>query len=271
MIIKITPSVIKGLRMGNTHYQKIPPSLPLAKGGFSPSLVKRGEGRFLGKLPLNYETLNNDPNSAISNEKGIALVMVLILSAIALAIMAALIYMLTASTQVSGIQKRYRTALEAGKGGADVTYRLLAARGNPNIPTLPACSLPCTGSELNCLCIPASNVGGTDCLTPKLNSPTSAWPAVCSSTISINPNDPSTYDMSFDLGTTTTYRVYSKIVDTVNGNSGGEFGLLKSGVVGSNSGEITVMSMPYFYTIEIDAENRDNPQERAKYSILYEY
>ena len=54
------------------------------------------------------------------NEKGIALVMVLILSAIALAIMAALVYMLISGTQISGMQKRYRTALEAGVGGADV-------------------------------------------------------------------------------------------------------------------------------------------------------
>jgi len=197
----------------------------------------------------------------ISNEKGIALVMVLILSAIALAIMAALVYMLTASTQVSGIQKRYKTALEAGKGGVDVTFRLISARGNPNIPGL---------SSFN---ITASDVGAghTDCLTQKLNSPTSVWPVECSSTVSINPNDQSTYDMSFDLGITNTYRVYSKIVDTVNGNSGGDFGLIKSGVTGANSGEITVMSVPYLYSIEVDAENRDNPQERAKYSVLYEY
>ncbi len=257
MLIKIARSVIRGLRMGITQYQKIPPYLRLPKGGFSPSLIKRGEGRFLD----NYETLSDDHRSAVSNESGIALVMVLILSAIALAIMAALIYMLTASTQVSGIQKRYKTALEAGKGGADVTFRLIGARGDPNIPGL-------TNFK-----IWASDVGAghRDCLTAKLNTPTSAWPSECSSTISINPNDTSTYDMRFELGTTTPYRVYSKIVDTGSGNSGTDLGLLKSGVVGSNTGEITVMSIPYLYTIEIDAENKDNPQERAKYSILYEY
>ena len=70
----------------------------------------------------------NDISGVLSNEKGIALVMILILSAIALAIMAGLIYMITAGTQISGMQKRYKTALEAGKGGTDITYQLIAAR-----------------------------------------------------------------------------------------------------------------------------------------------
>jgi hypothetical protein len=42
-------------------------------------------------------------------------------------------------------------------------------------------------------------------------------------------------------------------------------------VVDSNSGEIRVMSYPYLYTIEVDAENTANPSERAKFSILYQY
>ena len=72
--------------------------------------------------------------SIIDSESGIALVLVLVISVIALAIMSALIYMLTSGTQISGMQKRYRTAQEAGLGGADITYLMLASRGNPNIP-----------------------------------------------------------------------------------------------------------------------------------------
>jgi hypothetical protein len=196
------------------------------------------------------------------NEKGIALVMVLILSAIALAIMAGLIYMITAGTQISGMQKRYKTALEAGKGGADVIYQLIAARGDPNIPI--------TNFLIT---VTASNVGGVDCLTPKLNSATSNWPAVCSSTLTIDPNTQSSYDMRFDLGASPfpTYTVYGKIVDTVEGNSGVDEGLLGKGVVSAGSGEVTVVSRPYLYTIEVDAENQANPSERAKLSILYQY
>jgi hypothetical protein len=207
--------------------ETLPPHPPLSKGG------RRG-----------------------GNEKGLALVMVLILSAIALAVMAGLIYMITSGTQISGMQKRYKTALEAGKGGADVTYQLIAARGNPNIP-------------ITNFLITASNVGGVDCLTPKLNSATNNWPVACSSTLTIDPNTQSSYDMRFDLGASP-YRVYTKIVDTVEGNSGGDEGLIGKGVI-SSSGEVTVVSIPYLYTLEVDAENQANPQERAKLSILYQY
>ena len=194
------------------------------------------------------------------NEKGIALVMVLILSAIALAIMAALVYMLTSGTQISGMQKRYRTALEAGVGGADVTFQLIAARGDPGIP-------------LNNFIITASSVGGYNCLTDKLNNSTSAWNGVCSTSVVIDPTDPATYDMSFELGTPgfPTYKIHAKIVDTVEGNSGGDFGLTKTAVVATGQGEITPMSIPYLYTVEIDSQNVANPTERAKYSVLYQY
>jgi hypothetical protein len=208
-----------------------------------------------------------DPGRAIASERGMALVMVLILSAICLAVMAALVYMITASTQVSGIQKRYKTALEAGKAGAAVTYELIGGRGILNMTGLSNFSV--------------SNVQGTgtidgvsvsqSCMTWKLNYSTSMWPLSCKRELSIDPDDATTYDMSFDLGTAAVYSVRSKIVDTVEGNSGGGAGLLKTGVVASNSGEVSVMSKPYLYTLEVAAENKDNRQERGKYEILYQY
>jgi hypothetical protein len=222
-------------------------------------------------------------HSKIRNEKGIALVMVLVLSAIALAVMAGLIYMLTIGTQISGMQKKYKTASEAAKGGADVTYQLISARGDPGIPSIglniitpntcvthPTATLP-DGT----LCTAIGNYTG---LATKLNMRTSCWSSGCDSSMSITPPPPSgpdntTYDMRFELGASPypTYRVYAKIVDTVEGNSGGDVGLTGKGVVSSGSGEITVVSRPYLYTIELDAENKDNPSERAKYSILYQY
>jgi hypothetical protein len=203
-----------------------------------------------------------------SNERGIALVMVLILAAISLAIMAALIYMITVSTQVSGIQKRYRTALEAGKGGASVAFQTIGAGGDPNL-------------GLTNFSIPAMNVGGTDCFTAKLNTATADWPKdgggndICSTSFSIDPTQSSTYDWSFQLGSMPPYNVYAKIVDTVNGNSSrtvdaGET-LLKSGVVNANAGEVPVKSYPYIYTIEIQSVNSSNTAEKADYSVLYEY
>jgi hypothetical protein len=211
--------------------------------------------------------------TVFSNEKGIALVMVLILSTVALLIMAGLIYMLTTGTQVSGLQKRYETASEAGLGGSDVTYQLIGLRGDASRQTSflndmaalsPVITTPGTCSGTNQSGTPFTG------LAAKLNTPTSTW-AGCNSSMVINPNTNTTYDMVFTLGTGSTYNVYSKIVDTVEGNSAGDEGLINNKVVDSNSGEIKVMSYPYVYTIEIDAENTGNPAERAKYSILYLY
>ena len=215
----------------------------------------------------------------LKEEKGIALAMVLVLAAISLAIMAALIYMLVGGTRTSGIQKRYKTALEAGVGGGEVSYQLIALRGDAtnqtallnNMNTLglnSSVTTPgtCTRSgAAACLSYPAYTG-----LAAKLNLPTSCWTG-CDSTITINPATATTYDVRFDLGTTTTYRVYAKIVDTVEGNSAGDEGLIKGGVVSSNSGDVTVQSRPYLYTIEIDAENPNNADERAKLSVLYQY
>lgn len=218
------------------------------------SAISGQQSGFLKRLCAESRTLN----ARVLNDKGIALVMTLVISAIGLAIMAGLIYMITVGTQISGIQKRYKTALEAGMGGSEFSYEVIGARMTPSF-TPAAFSMP------------ALDVSGTNCLNPKLNTSTGTWPVVCSQTVAIDHNDQTTYDWRFELGAGPTYRVYAKIVDTVEGNSGGDTGLVKGGVVSTGVGEVTVMSRPYLYTIEIDAQDRDNPAERAKLSVLYQY
>ncbi|MBE0425172.1 MAG: hypothetical protein IBX72_00805 [Nitrospirae bacterium] len=192
------------------------------------------------------------------NEKGIALAMVLVLSFIALAIMAGLIYMITSGTQISGLQKRYATSLEAGKGGADIIYQVIAARMDD--PT----QIENEFSFLNTFNIAISQA----CINDKLLRSTIDWGVGCDNLMTTGPDS---HDMFFDIGASPTYRVFSKIVDTVEGNSGGDEGLLGKGVVVSGSGEVTVVHRPYLYTIEIDAQRDVNPSERAKLSILYQY
>jgi len=212
-------------------------------------------------------------HSKIRNENGIALVMVMILSVIALAIIAGLIYMVTTGTQISGIQKRYETASEAGMGGVDITYQLAGLRGDA---TRTATFLADIAALTPAITTPAGcrgvNMSGTAYtgLAAKLNTPTTSWTG-CDSSMVINPATNTTYDMVSTLGTGITYTVYSKIVDAVEGNSAGDEGLINNRVVDSNSGEIRVMSYPYLYTIEVDAENAANPSERAKFSVLYQY
>jgi len=197
------------------------------------------------------------------SNKGIAVVMMLILSAMVLAFIGVLLYAITSSTQISGLEKNYKTALEAGFGGTDISFGIIAARSVASIPV---------GIGFNKTITDA-------CLIEKLNTTTSStnW-SDCTSyikttSISIDATDTETYDFRFSLGSSPypTYTVYSKIVDTVEGNSGADEGLLGKGVVASGSGEVTVVSRPYLYTIEVQAENSSNPSERAKLSILYQY
>jgi hypothetical protein len=100
------------------------------------------------------------------------------------------------------------------------------------------------------------------------------WSTACAGdSVMIIPGTATSYDMRYDLGSSPypVYRVYTKIVDTIEGNSGGDEGLLGKGVVSSGSGEMSVMSRPYLYSLEVDAENLSNPSERAKLSVLYQY
>jgi hypothetical protein len=183
--------------------------------------------------------------------------------------------MITSSTQISGMQKKFKTALDAGFGGADITYQFISLRGvdgdnealkdilsslNPNITTPNSC----TGTDISGVTYQG--------LAAKLMTPTSTWSEGCDSSMSIIPGTATSYDMRYELtGSPTNYTVYAKIVDTVEGNSPADVGLGGEGVVTAGTGVVTVMKMPYLYTIEMDAEAVTNPSERAKLSILYQY
>lgn len=214
-------------------------------------------------------------STVLKSEKGVVLVIVIVFSAVVLAIMTALIYMITSGTQISGFQKRYKTSLEAAKGGSELFYQFVALRGVQADDDVLASALSAAGLNSSMPIVTSActgTSGGTTYpgLQAKLMSPTTSW-VNCNSNLYIDPSDSTTYDMMFQLGATTRYNFYAKIVQTIDGNSGGDLGLLNKGVVSGGSGEITVMSKPYLYAVEVVAENSANVQERAKLSILYQY
>lgn len=176
------------------------------------------------------------------------MVFVLILAAISLAMTLAMLMMVSRGSFLSGQQKRYRTAVEASRGGAEAVFQLISNRGNLST------------SYTN---LAWDNVG----IGTKLAGPIATWGGLDNSS-TIDPGVSTSYDMRIDLGT---YRVYTKIVDTVDGNSGADEGLIKTSVVNSGSGEVTVVSVPYLYTIEVLSQSTTNPTERSKLSILYQY
>ncbi len=188
----------------------------------------------------------------LRNEKGFALGFVLILAVIALVFTLAMLTMVGRGTFVSGQQKRFRTALDASHGGVEAMLQMISSRG-----TL------------------ASNffdqqfVSNQTILNNKMSYPStnSIW-STYDNTMTIDPGNTNTYDMRIQLGN---YLVYSKIVDTVDGNSGADEGLRKDAVVNTGSGEVTVVSVPYLYTIEVLSQSQSNPTERSKVSVLYQY
>ncbi len=182
----------------------------------------------------------------LRSEKGFALAFVLILAAIALVMTLAMLMMVSRGSYVSGQQKRYRTAVEAGRGGVESMLQLIKSRG---------------------VAAGYMQVDNQAKLDAKLVTPTTGW-AGLDNAITIDPAVSTTYDMRMDLGP---YRVYSKIVDTVQGNSGASEELLKTGVVNTSSGEVVVVSIPYLYTVEVLSQSQTNATERAKFSVLYQY
>jgi hypothetical protein len=175
------------------------------------------------------------------------MVFVLILAAISLAMTLAMLIMVSRGSYVSGQQKRFRTAVEAGRGGMEAMFQLISSRGNPDNTLY---SMP------NPLAVQT-----------KLAGPIAGWGGLDTSS-AIDPTVNTSYDMQTSLGA---YTVYTKIVDTVDGNSGADEGLIKTAVVNAGSGEVTVVSVPYLYTIEVLSQSTTGATDRSKLSILYQY
>jgi hypothetical protein len=173
-------------------------------------------------------------------------------------------------TQLSGSNKVYRTAEEASIGGVATAATFIRVRG---------VSVSGDVFDIGNLNAAMRGVATADgvatssgaCLDAKMNSPFASWPVACDSSLDAK----STPDMIFDLGN---YRVFTKIVDTVEGNSdvsglvtgGGELG--GAGVVAANSAMINPPHIPYLYRMEIQAEaNKASARERSNLSVLYGY
>lgn len=197
----------------------------------------------------------------IRDEKGIALVMVLIFSMIGLAIVSAMLFMLTQGTRMSGAFKVFKSADEAGLGATVDLTDMIRNRGvAPALATL------------------TTDAAVLACLQQKLTTASSTWTAACTAHMrSLDPTD--NWDMTVDLPGPSgiTFKSYTKIVDTVVGNSetsalvtsGGQLG--GQGVVSATSGQVSPPSIPYLYRMEVQTQNPANVNEKSRYSVLYAY
>jgi hypothetical protein len=228
----------------------------------------------------------------LKNNDGIALITSLMFTALALVISMALLYMVTSGIKTSGALKRYRTALDATYGGTELVTKEIINRalafsnyssGSNSFSTYLV-------NELGTL----NNPTFSDCFHMRLTTPRRLWSAACAAGNSNPTNSP---DVSFLLNSTTgsSYRIYSKIVDTsewkitsfpgtgvqvtnsLAGNSdptgggGSGVGTLEQGGTGRSSSGPELPHYPYIYKIEIQGQRQNSPMEKASVSVLYAY
>ena len=156
---------------------------------------------------------------ALRNENGIALVTSLMLTLITLGIIMALLYMITAGTKLSGMQKRYTTALDASYGGAEIMAKdiipfVFKDFASATLSADLTSTYNVSGNSLNLIISPAQAA----CIQAKITTDTSMWPAGCDATAL----PVSVPDLTMQLPSQngqSPFTIYSKIVSTRKGNS----------------------------------------------------
>jgi hypothetical protein len=231
-----------------------------------------------GIVCLNYNIWRG--NGSSDSEKGVALIVVIILSAVALAVASALIYLTMTYTRVSGHHKAYADACDASRACGVIVMQLAETRGASQLLADFNSYMSTAGIDYK-LTTPttcmSSTIGyGNSVIVPngiaaKLMSKTSRWIG-CNKDIEIDAANNATYDIRAKLlGTNTSYYCYGKIVSATEGNSGSGNEIVRTSGVVAIGGSSPVVPNPFLYTIEVMAEQVNNPKERCRYSILFEY
>lgn len=203
----------------------------------------------------------------LAKQDGIALVTALMLTLISLTIVLSVMYMITQSIQQTGAIKRYKTALEASYGGTDILMKEivpLILKNFASTSTELKNDLEGTYGLLN-----LTVLADPQCLKDKFNLATSSWGGACNQLI----NPKASADMSFQLQATggQPFAVYTKVVDTIFGNSDTSGLQLEGAGVAESTSVITPQHIPFVYRVEVQAEKANNATEQANMSILYAY
>ncbi len=202
------------------------------------------------------------------SKRGMAYVTVAAIIVISAIIITSVYYFVFKGTQVSGLQKKYQTAKEASFGALDVMTKEIIPLtiGGTNLSSVIAGYTVTTTALVN-----QGEHLTDDCFRTKLTSETSSWPIGCDSTLDAKTLPDIKFTLS-GVAPASPYDVYTKIVDTVAGNSNTSGIVLEGmGTAESTSGMITAQHFPYIYRIEIQGEKQANPNERSILTVLYGY
>ncbi len=210
----------------------------------------------------------------LSGQKGAALVVVMAMVVISTAVFAVVLNFIQRGTETSSLEQKYETAKDASFGALDVFAKEVIPTAIAAARVDPTTSLSQTLGKFYAITSAQVAAGTTDvCFSDKLLKSTADWTAGCSST-----TDPKTLpDMTFTLqgANNQPFVVYMKIVDTVPGNSdtsGTPTALYSPDpVASSGTGLMATTPIPYLYSMEVQGERQQNPQERARLEVLYAY
>ncbi len=199
----------------------------------------------------------------IKNQNGIALITALMFTLICLTMILGLLYMLTQGIQVSAANKRYKTAREASYGGAEIALK----------EVVPQIFQGYTSSQVtgNFNSIKLQFAASSACLQQKLHLPLSKWDPSCNASLNPKTSPDMTMQLKSTVSNSEPYNVYTKIVDTVSGNTDTSGLQLEGSGVAEASNTITPQHFPYIYRVEVEAEKSSSAREKGSLSIQYAY
>lgn len=204
-----------------------------------------------------------------SSERGAALVIVLAIVVMSTALLAVVMHFMQKGTETSALEQKYETAKDASLGAIDVFAKEI-------IPLAISSTLTSALGNFNTITSATITKVATDtCFGDKLTKSTSEtnWAGCADYEEAHSANPKEAPDIRFKLSSTNgpDYTVYTKIVDTVGGNSNTSGITLEGTGVAESSGSIvSVQHFPYMYTMEVQGE-RAEKSERASFEALYAY
>lgn len=218
------------------------------QNGHAPRSIKE-------KVPTALRRLRPLPG-LLGNEKGMALVMALVLGLIGMLMITAILYMVGTGTWIGGAKKRYQTALSASHGGMLFFAREIVQRG------VGGETLGSLGDYGGVLAQSVSDADFSTKLTTTGRIGDAGYPVD-------NPDVTLTFPFT---APTPNMIVNAAIVSTSRGNSGTSGNVLVGGgVVNNSSGTVTPQHIPYLYQTEIQGQSAANTRERATLSGIYVY
>lgn len=200
-----------------------------------------------------------------ADKRGFALVTSLMLTLISLTIVLSILYFITQGTQLSGLHRKYRTALEASHGGTELFTKDILPYVMRNYSST---SLK-DDLETNFGSV-SLNVLNSGCLQKKLVNATQNWPSGCDNVSNPTKNPDLRFTMQSADGNNPFY-VYSKIVDTMTGNTDISGLQLEGAGVAESQSVLTPQHFPYIYRVEVQGERANNSSAQANIEVLYAY